>query len=204
MLAKAPNVLVASPTLHVKTVAELIALAKAQKTPLAYASPGVGSGLHLAGELFKAQAGIELLHIPYKGTAPALNDVLGGQVPLMFSNLPGALPFLKSGRLVAIGLSDATRSAIAPELPTLQEQGVLGVVVNSWYGMLAPAGTPLTIIEALCKDAQEMLSKTQSSEQLKAQGLTQVKMTPSEFGQHIRLETAQWAKIIKAKNIVME
>ena len=204
LLAKAPNVLVATPALHVKNVAELVAYAKAQKTPLAFASPGVGSGLHLAGELFKQQAGIELMHVPYKGTVPALNDVLGGQVPLMLSNLPGALPFIKSGRLVAIGLTDASRSAIASEIPTLQEQGVSGVVVNSWYGLLAPMGTPLAVVEALSRQAQELLEKAQTIEQLKAQGLLHVKMTPSEFALLIKQETAQWSKIIKAKNIVMD
>jgi tripartite-type tricarboxylate transporter receptor subunit TctC len=204
LLAKAPNVLVASPALHVKSVSELVAYAKAQKSPLAFASPGVGSGLHLAGELFKQQAGIELLHVPYKGTAPALNDVLGGQVPLMFSNLPGALPFIKNGKLVAIGLTDSARALSAPEIATLQEQGVSGVVVNSWYGLLAPSATPVSVIEALAKDAQEMLGKAQTQEQLKAQGLSETKMSPQEFAQLIKSESAQWAKIIKAKNIVME
>jgi tripartite-type tricarboxylate transporter receptor subunit TctC len=204
LLAKAPNVLVASPSLHVKGVSELVAFAKAQKSPLAFASPGVGSGLHLAGELFKQQAGIELMHVPYKGTAPALNDVLGGQVPLMFSNLPGALPFIKNGKLVAIGLTDSVRSLSAPEIATLQEQGLSGVVVNSWYGLLAPMGTPVSVVEALAKDAQEMLGKAQTQEQLKAQGLTESKMSPQEFAQLIKSETAQWAKIVKAKNIVME
>jgi tripartite-type tricarboxylate transporter receptor subunit TctC len=204
LLAKAPNVLVASPSLHVKSVSELVAYAKTQKSPLAFASPGVGSGLHLAGELFKQQAGIELMHVPYKGTAPALNDVLGGQVPLMFSNLPGALPFIKNGKLVAIGLTDSSRASSAPDIATLQEQGVSGVIVNSWYGLLAPSGTPVSVIEALSKDAQEMLGKAQTQEQLKAQGLTKAKMTPQEFAQLIKSESAQWAKIVKAKNIVME
>jgi tripartite-type tricarboxylate transporter receptor subunit TctC len=204
LLAKAPNVLVASPSLKVKGVADLLAYAKLQKAPLAFASPGVGSGLHLAGELFKQQAGIELMHVPYKGTAPALNDVLGGQVPLMFSNLPGALPFIKNGKLVAIGLTDSARSASAPEIATLQEQGVSGVVVNSWYGLLAPAGVPYGVIEALAKDAQELLSKAQTQEQLKSQGLTEVKMSPQDFSLLIKGESAQWAKIIKSKNISME
>ena len=130
-----------------------MAQAKAKPGTLSYASPGVGSGLHLAGELFKQQAGVDLLHVPYKGTAPALNDVLGGVVPLMFSNLPATLPFIKSGKLVALGVTEAKRSPAAPEIPTLAEQGIQGVAVTSWYGLLAPAGTPPAVAEQLAKDA---------------------------------------------------
>ena len=153
MLAKAPNVLVASPASGIKSAKELVAMAKAKPNTLSYASPGVGSGLHLAGELFKQQAGIDLLHVPYKGTAPALNDVLGGSVPLMFSNLPATMPFIKNGKLVALGVTEAKRSAAAPDIPTLAEQGIQGVAVTSWYGLLAPKGTPPAVVEQLAKDA---------------------------------------------------
>jgi tripartite-type tricarboxylate transporter receptor subunit TctC len=208
MLAKAPNVLVANPALNVKNVRELIALAKIKSSSpagaLAYASPGVGSGLHLAGELFKQQADVDLLHVPYKGTGPALADVLGGQVGLMFSNLPGVLAQIKAGKLVAIGITESSRSATAPDIPTLAEQGVSGVVVTSWYGLLAPAGTPVAVIEQLAKDAADILGVPATREQLKAQGLTEVLMKPAEFAAHIRAETSQWARIIKARNIVAE
>ena len=208
MLAKAPNVLVANSALKVKTVKELIALAKTKPVglagALAYASPGVGSGLHLAGELFKQQADIDLLHVQYKGTGPALNDVLGGQVPLMFSNLPGVLAHIKSGKLVALGITEAVRSATAPDIPTLAEQGVGGVVVTSWYGLLAPGGTPAAVVEQLAKDAADILGAPAVREQLKAQGLTEVLMKPADFAAHIRTETAQWARIIKARNITAE
>ena len=204
MLAKAPNVLVTHPSLKVSNVRELIALAKAKPGTLAYASPGVGSGLHLAGELFKQQAGIDLLHVPYKGTGPALNDVLGGQVPLMFSNLPATLAYIKSGKLVALGVTDAVRSATAPEIPTIAEQGTSGVLVTSWYGLLAPAGTPAATAERLARDAADILGQPTTREQLKAQGLTEVFMKPTDFGAHIRSETAHWARIIKARNIVAE
>lgn len=204
ILAKAPNVLVANPSLKVKNIRELIALAKAKPGTLAYASPGVGSGLHLAGELFKQQADVDLLHVPYKGTGPALNDVLGGQVPLMFSNLPAALAYIKSGRLVALGITEAARSASALEIPTIAEQGVSGVVVTSWYGVLAPFSTPPVIVERLARDAADILGQSAVHEQLKAQGLTETLMKPSEFSAHIRAETAQWARIIKARNIVAE
>ncbi len=204
MLAKAPNVLVANPALNVKNVRELIALAKAKPGTLAYASPGVGSGLHLAGELFKQQADVDLLHVPYKGTGPALTDVMGGQVGLMFSNLPGVLAQIKSGKLVAVGITESGRSATAPDIPTLAEQGINGVVVTSWYGLLAPAGTPAAVVEQLAKDAADILGQPATREQLKAQGLTEVLMKPADFAAHIRTETAQWARIIKARNIVAE
>jgi len=204
MLAKAPNVLVASPASGIKNAKDLVAQAKAKPGTLSYASPGVGSGLHLAGELFKQQAGIDMLHVPYKGTAPALNDVLGGTVPLMFSNLPATLPFLKNGKLVAIGVTEAKRSAAAPEIPTLAEQGIQGVTVTSWYGLMAPKGTPPAVVEQLAKDAAEMLSKPDVRERLKLQGMTDAAMKPAEFAAYIRDETAVWARIIKARNIVAE
>ena len=204
MLAKAANVLVATPLINVRTVKDLIALARAKPGTLSYASPGVGSGLHLAGELFKQQADVDFLHVPYKGTGPALNDVLGGQVPLMFSNLPGTLAQIKSGKLVAIGITDTTRNATAPDIPTLAEQGVSGVVVTSWYGLLAPAGTPAAVVEQLARDAADILGQPATRDQIKAQGLTEVLMKPADFAAHIRSETAQWARIIKARNIVAE
>jgi tripartite-type tricarboxylate transporter receptor subunit TctC len=204
MLAKAPNVLVASPSSGIKSAKELVAMAKAKPNTLSYATPGVGSGLHLAGELFKQQAGIDLLHVPYKGTPPALNDVLGGSVPLMFSNLPATMPFIKNGKLVALGVTEAKRSPAAPDIPTLAEQGIQGVTVTSWYGLLAPKGTPPAVIEQLAKDAAQMLAQPDVRERLKAQGMTDAAMKPAEFSAHIRDETAVWAKIIKARNIVAE
>lgn len=204
MLAKAPNVLVASPAAGLASAKDLVARAKAKPGTLSYASPGVGSGLHLAGELFKQQAGVDLLHVPYKGTAPALNDVLGGVVPLMFSNLPATLPFIKSGKLVALGVTEARRSPVAPEVPTLAEQGIQGVNVTSWYGLLAPAGTPPAVAEQLARDAAEILAAPDVRERLKAQGMTEASMKPPEFAAAIRDETAVWAKIIKARNIVAE
>ncbi len=167
MLAKAPNVLVASPASGIKSVKDLVAQAKAKPGTLSYASPGVGSGLHLAGELFKQQAGIDLLHVPYKGTAPALNDVLGGSVPLMFSNLPATLPFIGNGKLVALGVTEAVRSPAAPDIPTLAEQGIQGVAVTSWYGLMAPRGTPAAVVDQLAKDAAEMLAQPEVRERLK-------------------------------------
>jgi tripartite-type tricarboxylate transporter receptor subunit TctC len=204
MLAKAPNVLVASPGIKTTTVKALVALATAQPGSLAYASPGIGSGLHLAGELFKQQANIDLLHVPYKGTGPALNDVLGGTVPLMFSNLPATLAHIKSGKLVALGITDKVRSSVAPDIPTIAEQGVTGVVVTSWYGLLAPAGTPPEVAEQLAKDVASILNQPNVRDQLAAQGLTDATQKPGEFAAHIAAETATWARIIKARKITAE
>jgi tripartite-type tricarboxylate transporter receptor subunit TctC len=204
MLAKAPNVMVINAGVKAKNAKELVALAKAKPGALAFASPGVGSGLHLAGELFKQQTGTDIMHVPYKGTAPALNDVIGEQIAIMFSNLPGALPHIKSGKLVAIGITDSTRTSVAPDIPTLAEQGIEGVVVTSWYGLLAPAGTSAQAAEQLHKDASEMLSRPAIREQLKAQGIVEVLMKPTDFAVHIRKETESWAKIIKSKNISAE
>ncbi|MGE0314094.1 MAG: tripartite tricarboxylate transporter substrate binding protein [Lautropia sp.] len=204
MIAKAPNVLVASPALGVKSVAELVARAKAKPDSLSYASPGIGSGLHLAGELFKQQAGVEILHVPYKGTTPGLNDVLGNVIPLAFSNLPASLPFIKDGRLVALAVTEAKRSPAAPGIPSLGEQGVAGVEVTSWYGLLAPAGTPAAIVERLAKDVARMLEEPAVRSRLDSLGLSAAAMPPDAFDAHIRAETATWAKVITDRKIVAQ
>ena len=204
MLAKTPNVLVAHPGGKFKTLAQMVAQARREPGMLAYASPGVGSGLHLAGELFKAQAGVDILHVPYKGTGPALNDVLGGTLPLMFSNLPATLPHIRSGKLLALGVADNARTPVAPDIPTLAEQGIAGVVVTSWYGLLAPAGTSPEVAEELAGAARDILAQPAVREQLKAQGLSESPMKPAEFAAHIRGETASWARIIKSRGITAD
>ena len=204
MLAKTPNVLVTNPATGIKTVADLIARAKAKPDSLSYASPGIGSGLHLAGELFKSEANIDILHIAYKGSNVAINDLLGGSVPLMFSNLPTVLPHIKSGKLVALALTDSTRTPTAPEIPTMGEVGIPNIVVPSWYGLLAPAGTSPEVAEQLAKDVAEILAQPQVVEQLKMQGMTAWNLKTTAFDKHIRDETANWAKVIKARNITME
>ena len=204
LLAKAPNVLVASPASVLRSVQELLAQAQARPGTLAYASPGVGSGLHLAGELFKVQTRTDLLHVPYKGTGPALTDVMGGVVPLSFANLPSALPHIRSGKLVALGLTDRVRSPIAPEIPTLTESGISGVVVTSWYGLLAPAHTPAAVVEGLHKEVQEIFGQTAAVTHLQSLGLTPVAMKPADFAQHLRQETATWARVIRERGITAD
>lgn len=204
MLAKAPNVLVASPGSGIKSAGDLVALAKAKPGALSYASPGIGSGLHLAGELFKQQAGIDMLHVAYKGSAPALNDVLAGVVPLMFTNLPAALPFIQNGKLIALGVTEAQRTPVAPSIPTLAEQGIQGVNVTSWYGLLAPAGTPAPVAAQLAADAADILAQPDVQRKLAAQGMVQSTMTPAAFAKAMKDETAVWAGVIKARGIKAE
>jgi tripartite-type tricarboxylate transporter receptor subunit TctC len=204
MLAKTPNVLVTTPATGIKSVADLVERAKAKPGTLSYASPGVGSGLHLAGELFKSQAGVDILHIAYKGTPPAINDVLGGNVPLMFSNLPTVLPHIRSGKMLALAVTDSARTPTAPEIPTLAEQGVPGVVVPSWYGLLAPAGTPPEVVAQLARDATAILAEPAVRERLQGQGLSAWDMQTGAFASHIRDETARWSQVIKARKITME
>ena len=204
MLAKAPNVLVASPQSGITTAKELVAQAKSKPGSLSYASPGVGSGLHLAGELFKQQAGIDMLHVAYKGTAPALNDVLGGVVPLMFTNLPAALPFIQNGKLVALGITETARTPVAPAIPTLAEQGIQGVNVTSWYGLLAPAGTPPAVAAQLARDAAAILAQPAVQDKLKAQGMVQATLSPDAFAKAMKDETAVWAGVIRSRGIKAE
>ena len=203
-LAKAPNVLAVNAAVPATTVKELVALSKAKPDALGYASPGIGSGLHLAGELFKQQSGADLLHVPYKGTAPALNDVLGGQVAVIFGNLPGLMAHIQSGKLRALAVTDATRSALLPNLPTLAEAGVPGVVVTSWYGLLAPRGTPPAVVAQLARDAGALLTRPATQAELQAQGLNVWLVSEAAFGDTIRKEAATWAQIIKARNIQAE
>jgi tripartite-type tricarboxylate transporter receptor subunit TctC len=204
MLAKTPNVLVANASVPISNAKELVALAKAKPGTLSFASPGVGSGLHLAGELFKSQTGADLLHVPYKGTPPAINDLLGGVVPLMFSNLPTVMPHIQSGKLRAIGVTDMVRSPSVPDIPTLAEQGVAGVVVTSWYGVLAPRGTPPAVAAQLARDVNDILNRPAVRDQLRSLALSTWLLPTDEFRAHIRTETASWARIIKARNITAE
>ena len=204
-LAQASNVLVVNPqVIDVKTVAELVALSKAKPGTVSYATPGVGSGLHLAGELFKQQSGADMLHVPYKGSGPAITDLLGGTVGVMFGNLPTLQAHIASGKLRALAVTDATRAANLPNVPTLKEAGVPGIAVTSWYGMLAPKGTPPEVVAQLAKDAEELLAKPETKAELDGQGMSVWLVKQAAFGDLIRKETATWAPIIKSHNITPE
>jgi tripartite-type tricarboxylate transporter receptor subunit TctC len=198
LVAIVPNVLMVHPSVPAKNVKELIALAKAKPGQLNFASSSTGGSPHLSGEMFKQMTGVDIVHVPYKGSAPAITDLLGGQVTLMFDNLPSGLPQVKAGKLRALGVTSARRSPAAPDIPTIAESGVPGYEVDSWFGILAPAGTPAEIVNKLNAEIVRILKLPDVNERLAEQGAQPVGDTPQHFAEHIRKETAKWAKVVKA------
>ena len=198
------SLLVAHPSVPASSIKELVALAKAKPGQITYGSYGNGSSAHLIGELFKMTAGVDLLHVPYKGAAPAVNDLLGGQVNLVFADVAAVLPHVKSGRLKPLGIGSSRRFDGLPEVPTIGEAGVPGFEAGGFLGLVAPAGTPAAAIGALNAAAVKSLSAPDVRERLV--GLATVPMggTPGEFGQHLRAEVDKWAKVIRAGNIKLE
>ncbi len=199
ILATAPNLFVASPQLAVKTIPELIA--KSKEAKISYGSPGVGSQLHLAVELFKQKTGVEITHVPYRGTQPALTDLLGGHIGLLVSNLPVVLPVIKEGRVVPLAMTTAERSPLTPDVPTLAEAGVPGIDVTSWYGLLAPRATPQPVLDAIFTVTSDILKSQALQQKLEAQGLNVKIETPDVFAERIRRETAIWRDLIRQRNI---
>jgi tripartite-type tricarboxylate transporter receptor subunit TctC len=199
LLATTPNLLVTSPKSGITSIAGLIA--KAKQGAMSYGSPGVGSQLHLAMELFKQKTGVEMTHVPYRGTPPALNDLLGGHIDILVSNLPVALPVIKSATVLPLALTTAERSPLLPDVPTLAEAGVGDIDVKSWYGLLAPRATPQPVLDAIFTVTAEVLKSTALQEKLDAQGLAVKIEAPDVFAERIRRETAIWADIITKRNI---
>jgi tripartite-type tricarboxylate transporter receptor subunit TctC len=197
LAASTPNVLVVHPSLRAATIEELIALAKARPGEINFASSGHGTPAHLAGELFNSMAGVKMVHVPYKGAAPALADLLGGQVQLMFSTMPPALPHVKDGKLRALAVTSAKRSPATPELPTVGEIALPGFEANTWHGVVAPAGTPAAIVARLNREIVAILHLPEVVERLSAQGAEPVGSTPEEFAAYIRSETVKWAKVVR-------
>ncbi|MEP7182332.1 MAG: tripartite tricarboxylate transporter substrate binding protein [Betaproteobacteria bacterium] len=197
LVAGVPNVLVVNPSVPANTVAELIAYAKANPGKLNFASSGSGTSIHLSGELFKVMAGVQMTHIPYKGSAPAVQDLIGGQVQLMFDNLPPSLPQIKAGKLRALAVTSATRAPALPDVPTIAEAGLPGFEASSWFGVLAPAGTPPAIIAKLNAEIAKWLATPEAKEKLSRQGANAAGGTPEDFAKHITVETAKWAKVVK-------
>ncbi|MBC7781048.1 MAG: tripartite tricarboxylate transporter substrate binding protein [Proteobacteria bacterium] len=195
LLASTPFVLVATPSLAATSVNELKALAKAKQ--LNYASSGNGSPSHLAMEMFRSAAQLELQHIPYKGVAPATTDLLGGQVMMMFSTIAPALPLIRAGKLRPIGLASRTRSATAPDVPTISESGVPGFEASTWFGVLVPTGTPRPVVAALNSDLAAILKQPATRARLVTQGFDVIGSSPEEFAAHIRAEIPKWAEAIK-------
>lgn len=197
-IATSPGILVVNPSLPVKSVKDLIALAREKPGQINYASAGSGTPPHLAGELFKVMAKIDMLHVPYKGNAPAFTDVIGGQVSLIFPTMPSAMSFIKSGRLRPIAVTSAKRSPAAPDIPTIAESGLPGYEATSWYGILAPARTPREIVARLHEVLVSIIGSPDMKQKLAAQGLDPVGNTPQQFAGVIKGEIAKWVKVVKA------
>jgi tripartite-type tricarboxylate transporter receptor subunit TctC len=205
LVAGVPNVLVMNPV-HaqqngIDSVATLIAFARKRPGKLNMASSGNGTSIHLAGELFKTMTGTFMLHLPYGGSGPALIDLIAGNTDLMFDNLPSALPHIKSGRLTALAVTSSARSAALPELPTVEEAGgaaLKGYEASSWFGLLAPAGTPMEIVNRVQAETAKALGSPALKERLQSQGAVPSGMTSAEFARHIAAETAKWARVVKA------
>jgi len=204
LVALIPQILVANPSVPITSVGELIAYAKANPGKLNYASVGIGSPAHIAGELLKLKTGIDMVHVPYKGGGPAVTDTIGGQVQLAFVSLPAALQHVKSGRLRAIAVTSAKRSASAPDVPTIAESGVPDYAVESWYGALAPAKTSPAIVARLNAAFVKVLDNAQVKERLFAQGAEAAPSTPAEFDRVIKDELAKWDVVIKSAKIKPE
>jgi tripartite-type tricarboxylate transporter receptor subunit TctC len=200
-LAGQPNVLVVSPSAGVKSVAELIALAKQKPGQLNFGSAGTGSGTHINAEKFKLAAGIDALHIPYKGTPEALTDTMAGRVTYFFSPISAALPNVREGRLLALGVSTAKRSAALPNVPTIAESGLPGFDYNLWVGVFAPAGTPPDIVDKINKDVAALLQSPEVKERFANLGAEPMPMTPIEFKNFVRTEIDESAKVIKTAGI---
>ncbi len=203
MLSATPTIVVVHPKLGANNLKELIALAKAKPGAISYGSSGNGSSTHLSGELFKAMAGVDLAHVPYKGAAPAVVDLLAGQILVGFDTL-SSLAHVKAGRLKALAISTATRSPLLPDVPTVAEAAVPGYETSSWNGIMAPAGTPPAIVLRLNAEIQKALAVSELRERMQANGNTPRPSTPEAFGAFIRDERARWAKVIREANIVVE
>ena len=204
LLLSGPTLLVAHPSLPAKNARELIALAKSRPGTLTFASAGHGTPPHMAGELFKSMARVDILHIPYKGNGPAYTDLIAGQVSLMFPNIATSLPYVKSGRMRALGVGGKQRSTIAPEIPTIAESGLPGYEMSSWFGLLAPAGTPPAVVNRLQQEIAKIFKQPEVREKLSAQGVEPVGGTPQEFTAFLNAETTQWAKVIKSSELKPE
>jgi len=196
-LTSGPLVIVANPQLPAKNVAELIALAKSKPGELNFASSGNGQSTHLSAELFAAMAGVKMNHIPYKGSAPALTDTMGGQTQLMFDTMLSAMPHVKAGKLKALAVTSATRSPVAPDLPTVAESGLPGYEAIAWNGLLAPAGTPPEVLARLSAELKKVLAAPDVKDKFEAQGFAAAWNSPDDFGRFLTAEVDKWAKVVK-------
>lgn len=199
-----PNVLVAHSAAKFNSVKDLIAQAKAQPGKLTYASAGTGTTIHLAAELFNSTAGVDILHVPYKGSAPAITDLLGRQVDIMFDSVSSAKPHIDSGRLKAIAVTTSKRSTALPNVPTVAESGLKGYELNGWYAVFVPAGTPKPIVDRLNGELVKALKQPDVAKRFEQLGAEPVGSSPEELGRYLRAETTRWAEVVKTRNITAE
>lgn len=204
LIASSPLLVVVHPSLPVKSVKQLVALAKAQPGRINYASNGAGGSSHMAVELFKMMTGTNLVHIPYKGLAPALTELLSGEVQVMFSSAVAMLPQVKTGKLRAVAMTGAKRSPAIPDIPTVAEAGVPGYETGSWYGIVSPAGTPKPAIDRLSREVIAIIHTPDMTKRLEDEAIIPVGSTPGEFSAHIQQELARWAKVIRQSGIQLE
>lgn len=204
LVASAANLLVIHPSVQANSVSELVQLAKSKPGPMTYASGGNGQASHLAGELFKLMAGINLVHVAYKGSGPAILDLVGGRVDMMFSNIPSAMPQMNAGKLKALAITSSSRSRLVPKLPTMAESGVSGYESTQWYGFLAPARVPKAILDTLSSRVAVAVKSDEINALLLKQGFDPIGSTQNEFGDYIRKELVKWKKVIEAGKISTE
>jgi len=203
-LADVPLVLAVNPKVPAQSVKELVALARSAKTTLAFASAGNATSQHLSGEAFKVAAGIDMLHVPYKGSAPALTDLIGGQVQLMFDSLPSSMPFVRSGAIRALAVTTPRRSSALPEVPTVAEAGYPGFSMSTWYGVWAPAGTPGAVVQRLSGDIAAIVRLPDVRAQFEKLGAEPVGNTAAEFAAFTKAELVKWAAIVKQSGAKVE
>jgi tripartite-type tricarboxylate transporter receptor subunit TctC len=197
LVALQPNILVVHPDVPAKSMGELIALARQSPGKLNYASSGAGAAAHLAGELFKSMAGVDIVHIPYKGAQPALNDLVAGHAQLMFATSASVIPFIKAGRLRALAVTTAQRSPSVPELPTVAEAGLAGFEATTWHGVVVPSATPLALVQRMNQDINAALKEKDLNERLAGLGAEVLTGTPREFADYIAREIPKWTKVVK-------
>jgi tripartite-type tricarboxylate transporter receptor subunit TctC len=204
LVADQPNILVTHPSLPARSFQEFVALGRSQPGKLVYASGGIGVGSHLAMELLLLSQKLELVHVPYKGVGPALTALLGNEVSALLSTFASALPHVKSGRLRALGVTSAQRAPALPDTPTIAESGVPGYEYGTWYGLLAPAGTPRAIVARLSRATAEVLDSRKIAERLVSQGLTPTPSTPARFAAHLKTETERWTRVVREAKIPLQ
>ena len=197
LIAVQPNILVVHPEVQARTVEELIALAKKNPGKLNYASSGAGAAAHLAGELFKTMAGVDIVHVPYKGAQPALTDLIAGHAQLMFATSASVIPYVKAGRLRALAVTTAQRSPSVPELPTVSEAGLAGFEATTWHGVVVPSATPGPLVQRLNEELNLVLNNKELRERLAGLGAEVVTGTPREFADYIAREIPKWSKVVR-------